>query len=69
MTTRPPLLSRRPLAPPSLSRRPERMLARPAALTEPPLPPTIRDMDPLSDVLRAVRLTGAYFYLVEAGTP
>lgn len=45
------------------------MLARPAALTEPPLPPTIRDMDPLSDVLRAVRLTGAYFYLVEAGAP
>jgi AraC-like DNA-binding protein len=26
-------------------------------------------MDPLSDVLRAVRLTGAYFYLVEASTP
>ena len=26
-------------------------------------------MDPLSDVLRAVRLNGAYFYLVEAGTP
>lgn len=45
------------------------MLARPAALTEAPLPPTIRDMDPLSDVLRAVRLTGAYFYLVEAGAP
>lgn len=45
------------------------MLARPAALTEPSLPPTIRAMDPLSDVLRAVRLTGAYFYLVEAGAP
>jgi Cupin len=26
-------------------------------------------MDPLSDVLRAVRLTGAYFYLVEASPP
>jgi AraC-like DNA-binding protein len=26
-------------------------------------------MDPLSDVLRAVRLTGAYFYLVEASHP
>jgi AraC-like DNA-binding protein len=26
-------------------------------------------MDPLSDVLRAVRLTGAYFYLVEAAAP
>jgi AraC-like DNA-binding protein len=26
-------------------------------------------MDPLSDVLRAVRLDGAYFYLVEAGDP
>lgn len=26
-------------------------------------------MDPLSDVLRAVKLDGAYFYLVEAGAP
>ncbi|HSB36493.1 MAG TPA: cupin domain-containing protein, partial [Thermoanaerobaculia bacterium] len=26
-------------------------------------------MDPLSDVLRAVRLDGAYFYLVEAAAP
>jgi AraC-like DNA-binding protein len=26
-------------------------------------------MDPLSDVLRAVRLTGAFFYLVEASAP
>ena len=26
-------------------------------------------VDPLSDVLRAVRLNGAYFYLVEAGAP
>ncbi|HKG92468.1 MAG TPA: AraC family transcriptional regulator [Gemmatimonadaceae bacterium] len=26
-------------------------------------------MDPLSDVLRAVRLSGAFFYLVEAGDP
>ena len=26
-------------------------------------------MDPISDVLRAVRLTGAYFYLVEAAAP
>src|SRR3954462_14914889 len=26
-------------------------------------------MDPLSDVLRAVRLSGAYFYLVEAAAP
>jgi AraC-like DNA-binding protein len=26
-------------------------------------------MDPLSDVLRAVRLNGAFFYLVEAGAP
>ena len=26
-------------------------------------------MDPLSDVLRVVRLTGAYFYLVEASAP
>jgi AraC-like DNA-binding protein len=26
-------------------------------------------MDPLSDVLRVVRLTGAFFYLVEAGSP
>src|SRR5687768_2897399 len=26
-------------------------------------------MDPLSDVLRAVRLDGAYFYMVEAAAP
>jgi hypothetical protein len=26
-------------------------------------------MDPLSDVLRVVRLTGAYVYLVEASRP
>ena len=26
-------------------------------------------MDPLSDVLRAVKLHGAYFYLVEAAAP
>ena len=26
-------------------------------------------MDPLSDVLRAVRLNGAYFYMVEAAAP
>ena len=26
-------------------------------------------MDPLSDVLRAVKLIGAYFYLVEAAAP
>lgn len=30
---------------------------------------TIAAVDPLSDVLRAVRLSGAYFYLVEAGAP
>lgn len=30
---------------------------------------TIGRTDPLSDVLRAVRLTGAYFYLVEAARP
>ena len=30
---------------------------------------TIIGVDPLSDVLRAVRLNGAYFYLVEASTP
>ncbi len=28
-----------------------------------------RDVDPLSDVLRAVRLDGAFFYLVEAAEP
>jgi len=31
--------------------------------------PTLALMDPLSDVLRAVRLTGAYFYRVEAAHP
>ena len=36
------------------------------ALTFPGTPVTL---DPLSDVLRAVRLTGAYFYMVEATHP
>lgn len=35
----------------------------------PRIPPYFLAMDPLSDVLRAVRLTGAYFYLVEASAP
>src|SRR5215470_16601502 len=32
-------------------------------------PRYFRRMDPLSDVLRAVRLNGAHFYHVEAGRP
>src|SRR3954471_7464015 len=40
--------------------RPDRLLTRPFHISH---------MDPLSDVLHAVRLTGAYFYLVEAGAP
>src|SRR4029079_6744561 len=40
-----------------------------AALPDRSGAPSIHVMDPVSDVLRAVRLTGAYFYLVEAGPP
>jgi AraC-like DNA-binding protein/mannose-6-phosphate isomerase-like protein (cupin superfamily) len=37
-------------------------------ISRPPISPSLK-MDPLSDVLRAVRLTGAYFYFVEAAQP
>ena len=42
---------------------------RPRAVDEWVSPAIDSGMDPLSDVLRAVRLTGAYFYLVEASRP
>ena len=52
------------------------MIKRPVELTRHPflVAPWVRrrtvdHMDPLSDLLRTVRLTGAYFYLVEASPP
>src|SRR5712672_3813019 len=44
------------------------MTPRPHLLTGSPGDGSITAMDPLSDVLRAVRLNAAYFYLVEAST-
>ena len=50
--------------------RPESLRGRPGDIDYEPVPPYSSTlMDPLSDVLRAVRLTGAYFYLVEAAAP
>ncbi|HTK46991.1 MAG TPA: AraC family transcriptional regulator [Gemmatimonadaceae bacterium] len=53
--------------------RPHRMLDRPDRAPAVALPPSNRQedhrMDPLSDVLRAVKLNGAYFYRVEAARP
>ncbi|MDH4062899.1 MAG: AraC family transcriptional regulator [Acidobacteriota bacterium] len=49
--------------------RPRRVPVRPDVLTPAAASPTIDGVDALSDVLRAVRLTGAYFYRVEAASP
>ncbi len=49
--------------------RPDLLPARPRAWTRHRGRRYVRRMDPLSEVLRAVRLTGAYFYLVEASAP
>src|SRR5438270_12945333 len=46
--------------------RPHSLLGRPVVRR---FSPKSLTMDPLSDVLRAVRLSGAYFYLVEAAPP
>src|SRR3954462_5706091 len=48
---------------------PESMTRGPADLFPPTHESRVSAMDPLSDVLRAVRLNGAYFYYVEAGAP
>ncbi len=69
MTLRPGFIAGRPEPNPALKRR------RPSAPTVrrlcriPEAVENIGPMDPLSDVLRAVRLNGAYFFLVEAAAP
>jgi AraC-like DNA-binding protein len=45
----------------------DRQAAAPAAM--PPVSPDRRGADPLSDVLRAVKLTGALFFVVDASFP
>lgn len=52
-----------------LRNRPVSMIEGPADLSAATTAQRIGKIDPLSDVLRAVRLTGAYFYYVEAGAP
>jgi AraC-like DNA-binding protein len=69
MTERPQLLIDSSSLPLGLRESPASMAESPADLFRPNLTPTVTRMDPLSDVLRAVRLNGAYFYYVEAGGP
>ena len=52
-----------------MRKRPEPLLQRPALALARGWPEHYRGMDPLSDVLRAVRLNGAFFYQVEAASP
>jgi AraC-like DNA-binding protein len=63
MTARPERLIQRPLAARELIERRERMSDRP------PEPSNGSLADPLSSVLRAVRLRGAVFFLVDASPP
>lgn len=69
MTRRPVLIAARPVVRASLPERPDGLLARPDVLAPAGGPRNVLRVDPLSDVLRAVRLTGAYFYRVEAAAP
>src|SRR5262245_33115052 len=69
MTVSPFFLSDRPAVPPDLPRRSDCCAARPARLARISVACTIRGMDPLSDVLRAVRLNGAFFYVFEGTAP
>src|SRR5690349_2487286 len=69
MTARTFFLSDRPANPPDLSRRSDCCAARPDRLARLSIACTIRGMDPLSDVLRAVRLNGAFFYVFEGTAP
>lgn len=52
-----------------LRARPDNMTEGPADLFRPTPESRVSAVDPLSDVLRAVRLNGAFFYYVEAGGP
>ena len=66
MTRRPRSLAERPLLRSRLPQRPHGLPERPDVLARAPSARNLPGVDPLSDVLRAVRLTGAYFYRVEA---
>ena len=48
----------------AMTQRPNLLLERPRRDR-----PSVRNVDPLSDVLRAVRLTGAVFFQIDAGSP
>jgi AraC-like DNA-binding protein len=52
-----------------LRQSPGNLTGSPADLFRPGNQPAVSAADPLSDVLRAVRLNGAYFYYVEAAAP
>jgi AraC-like DNA-binding protein len=69
MTLRPTLLTVRSDMPEKLRERPGSLAESPPPLLRRPHESRITRMDPLSDVLRVVRLNGAYFYPVEAGAP
>src|SRR5690349_18519969 len=68
MTARPHLLIARPESSAELPGRPSWLAERPSPCFGNARGGGLR-MDPLSDVLRAVKLNGAYFYLVEASAP
>ena len=69
MTQRPEVLTDSSSFFGGLRESPASLSESPADLFRPNLTPTVTRMDPLSDVLRAVRLNGAYFYHVQAAAP
>lgn len=69
MTQSPQTLIDSSTIPRGLLESPGIMTESPADLFRPTRESNVTAMDPLSDVLRAVRLNGAYFYYVEAGGP
>jgi len=69
MTERPPHLIASSEMPEQLRDRPRSITEGPAHAFGPAQYSNVTGVDPLSDVLRAVRLNGAHFYHVEAGGP
>ena len=69
MTKNPHLLAASPVSRQKLRGRPDNLTQSPLDLLSRPPESRITPMDPLSDVLRVVRLNGAYFYHVKAGAP
>src|SRR5688500_5676861 len=69
MTPRSSRMPARPDRHVNLPERPDRLPGRPAGLPSGQPGGGLGDMDPLSDVMRAVRLTGAYFFNVVATHP